>query len=170
MTILVVVDSGHFGPGLSIWCFGCELFGWRWKGKTFESARITMLDCTCTKQITSMNLVPMNYELLDIQLMDTSFLHQLLNITLNPIVLIYLLNVVVDSKSASVNVVPQIAWAIGVLTSSIGVRVRRFLDSFWGGVGQGVARGVVWMCAWVRVRRFLDSLWGGLAPRFVKEC
>lgn len=27
-----------------------------------------MLDCTCTKQITSMNLVPMNYELLDIQL------------------------------------------------------------------------------------------------------
>ena len=39
---------------------------------------------------------------------------------------------------------PQIALAIGVLTSRIGVRVRRFCGLvFWGAVGQGVGRGVV---------------------------
>ena len=41
-------------------------------------------------------------------------------------------------------VVPQIALAIGVLTSSIGVRVRRFFGFVLAGaVGQGVVLGVV---------------------------
>ena len=39
--------------------------------------------------------------------------------------------------------IPQIALAIGVLTSSIGVRVRRFIFVLGGAVGQGVLLGVV---------------------------
>ena len=42
---------------------------------------------------------------------------------------------------------PQIAIGpIGVLTSSIGVRLRRFCGFVLGGV--------IWVCVWVRVRRF----------------
>ncbi len=63
----------------------------------------------------------------------------------------------------------QIALAIGVLASSIGVRVRRFFVFVLGGaVGQGVVRGVVWcsvggVCGWV-CADFLDSFCG--APGF----
>ena len=43
------------------------------------------------------------------------------------------------------NIFPQIALAIGVLTSSWGVRVRRFCGFVAGGaVTQGVVGGVVW--------------------------
>ena len=38
---------------------------------------------------------------------------------------------------------PQIALAIGVLTSSIGVRFADFLDSFWGGLSGRVSSEVL---------------------------
>ena len=52
-------------------------------------------------------------------------------------------------------ILPQIALAIGVLTSSIGVRVRRVFGFVWGGGGcrAGCRPRCRLMCVWVRVRR-----------------
>ena len=69
------------------------------------------------------------------------------------------------------HIFPQIASAIGVLTSRIGVRVRRFVGFvLGGGCRAGCRLRCRSMCAWVRVGRFWSVLGGGLAPRFVKEC
>ena len=50
---------------------------------------------------------------------------------------------------------PQIALATGVLTSSIGVRVRRFFGFvLGGGCRAGCRSRCCLMSVWVRVRRF----------------
>ena len=66
-----------------------------------------------------------------------------------------------SKQSHALGSFPQIALAIRVLTSSIGVRVRRlFLDLFWGGLSDSVpsegpsegSSDVRWWCVWVSVR------------------
>ena len=64
--------------------------------------------------------------------------------------------------------VPQIALAILVLTSKIGVRVRSFWFVWGWTIRQGVAGSVVWWCLYGWGLADFDSFWGGLAPRFVK--
>ena len=69
-------------------------------------------------------------------------------------------------------VVPQIALAIGVLTSSIGVRVRRFFGFVLAGaVGQGVVLGVVWCVYWYGWGfADFDSFWGGCRAGCRRRC
>ena len=52
---------------------------------------------------------------------------------------------------------PHIALAIGVLTSSIGVRVRRFFGFVLGGA---VGQGTVLVVCMGEYTYFLDSFWG----------